>query len=177
MARLRRYLTRWMELSTIEHSFDAVSDLMLREQFVSIRPQELALFLKERVPRTTEDTLKLAEQYVEAHGGSLVTNRSTRTTATAVNRPSQSTNTQPQHSSQSSKPRSDRSKKCYICHKDGQFASDYQKNRKNKTAAAAQEQEEQPPRRRSDRRRPVQRSQSPLDWRKLDYDKREDLPV
>ena len=29
VARLRRYLTRWVELSDIEHSFNAVSDLML----------------------------------------------------------------------------------------------------------------------------------------------------
>ena len=152
VARLRRYLTRWMELSDIEHSFDAVSDLMLREQFVSMCPQELALFLKERVPRTIEETSKLAEQYVEAHGGSLVANRSTRATPTAVNRPSQSTNTQPQHSSQRSEPRSDRSKKCYICHKEGHFASDCLKNRKNKTAAAAQEQEEQKPTRQRDRK-------------------------
>ena len=51
VARLRRYLTKWMELSDIVHSFDAVSDLMLREQFVSMCHQKLALFLKERVPR------------------------------------------------------------------------------------------------------------------------------
>ena len=112
VARLRRYLTRWMELSDIEHSFDAV----LREQFVSMCLQELALFLKECVPRTMEETSKLAEQYVEARGGSLATNRFTRATPTAVNRPLQSTNTH-SPSSQRSEPRPDRSKKCYICHK------------------------------------------------------------
>ena len=175
VARLRRYITRWVELSDIEHSFDAVSDLMLRKQFISMCLQELALFLKERVPRTIEDTTKL-EEYVEAHGGSFVTNRSTRATPTAVNRPSQSTNTQQQHSSQRSETRSDRSKKCYICHKEGHFASECQKNRKNKAAAAAQEQEEQPARRRNNRRRPVQLSQSPPDWRKRDHDKREENP-
>ena len=176
VARLRRYLTRWMELSDVEHSSDAVSDFMLREQFVSMCPQEMALFLKERVQRTIEETSKIAEQYVEAHGGSLVANRSTRATPTAVNRQSQSTNTLPQPSSQRSEPRSDRSKKCYICHKDGHFASDCLKNRKNRTAAAAQEQEEQPARHRSNRRRPVQRSRIPLDLRKRDHDKREENP-
>ena len=40
------------------------------------------------------------------------------------------------------------------------------KNRKNRTAATAQEQEKQSARRRSNRRRPVQLSQSTLDWRK-----------
>ena len=60
MARLRRYLTRWLELSDIEYLFDAVSYLMLREQFISMCPQELALFLIERVARTLEETSKLA---------------------------------------------------------------------------------------------------------------------
>ena len=36
VVRLQRYLTRWMELLDIQHSFDAVSDLMLREQFVCV---------------------------------------------------------------------------------------------------------------------------------------------
>ena len=117
----------------------------------------------ERVQMTMEETSNNAEQYVEAHGGSLVVNRSRRTTPTAVNQPSQSTTTQPQPSSQRSEPRPDWSKKCYICQKEGYFASDCQRNRKNKTAAEAQEQEEQPARRRSNRRRPLQRSQSPLD--------------
>ena len=139
-----------------------------------MRPQELVLFLKERVPRTIEETSKLAEQYIEAYGGLLVANRSTRSTAPAVNRPSQSTNTQPQHSSQRSVPRSDWSKKCFICHKDGHFANDCQKNRKNKTAAAAQEQDEQLARCRKNRRQSVQRSQSLQDWRKRDHDKREE---
>ena len=37
VGRLRRYLTWWKELSDIEHSFDTVSNLVLRERFVSTR--------------------------------------------------------------------------------------------------------------------------------------------
>ena len=84
-----------MELSDIEHSFDAVSDLMLEEPFVSLCSQELALFVKECVPSTIEETSKLSEQYDEVHGVTLVANKSTRVIPTTVNRPLQSTNMQP----------------------------------------------------------------------------------
>ncbi len=176
VARLRRYLTRWMELSGIEHSYDALSDLMLREQFISMCSQELAMFLKERVPKTIAEVTKLAEQYVEAHGVSLITSRPTRSAQPVTSRPPQSTNVQTQQSSQHDS-KSDRPKKCFICHQDSHFARDCPKNRKNKTAAAAhQTQEEQPQQRQkgSVRRRRQQRSQSPNDWRKRDPDEQRD---
>ena len=72
---------------------------------------------------------------------------------------------QPQHSSQRSEPRSDRFKKCDICHKDGHFASDCLKNRKNRIAAAAHEQDEQPAHRRSNTTGRLERR---------DHDKREE---
>ena len=67
--RLENYFCRWLDLASTKRSFDGVKDLLLREQFINGCGKELALFLKERMPRNIEEMTKLAEQYVEAHGG------------------------------------------------------------------------------------------------------------
>ena len=68
MDRLRNYFERWIEFGEIEKSFDALLDLMLREQFVLNCNKPLAVFLKERIPKTSKEMACLAEQYVEARG-------------------------------------------------------------------------------------------------------------
>ena len=74
-ARLRRYLNRWIELSEVSEDFDKLVDLFLREQFVSMCSKDLSVFLRERVPQDMEELIDLAEHYVEAHGGSLVSGK------------------------------------------------------------------------------------------------------
>ncbi|MCG8078922.1 MAG: hypothetical protein JAY75_22120, partial [Candidatus Thiodiazotropha taylori] len=77
VARLRRYFTRWVELTEINKDFQGLSDLLIREQFIGTCSENMRLFLRERVPQSVEDMTKLAEQYMEAHGGSItVTKRS-----------------------------------------------------------------------------------------------------
>ena len=68
MDRLKNYYERWIDFGEVEKTFDALLDLMLREQFVSNCNKPLAVFLKERIPKTSKEMASLAEQYVEAHG-------------------------------------------------------------------------------------------------------------
>ena len=45
--------------------------LLIREQFVNTCSAEMALFFRERVPKNISEMVKLAGQYLEAHGMSL----------------------------------------------------------------------------------------------------------
>ncbi|XP_071510123.1 uncharacterized protein [Diadema antillarum] len=67
--RLESYLERWIELSGTAVTFDGLKDLLLRGQFVEGCPRELALFVKERQPCTLDEATSIAEQYLEARGG------------------------------------------------------------------------------------------------------------
>jgi hypothetical protein len=67
ISRIRRYLQRWVELSGIEKTFDALQDLLIKEQYLRTCSRDLDIFLRERVPKNVEDLTTLAEQYIEAH--------------------------------------------------------------------------------------------------------------
>ncbi|XP_041375943.1 uncharacterized protein LOC121388603 [Gigantopelta aegis] len=64
--RLASYLRRWLEMSKTEHTFKALFDVIMRDQFVQICNRELALFLKERTPTTIDEMAVLADQFREA---------------------------------------------------------------------------------------------------------------
>ncbi|XP_071949807.1 uncharacterized protein [Antedon mediterranea] len=68
-ARIENYLTRWIELAEATQSYDGLKDLLLREQFTDGCGRELALFLRERQPKTIGEMADIAEQYLEARGG------------------------------------------------------------------------------------------------------------
>ena len=57
IVRLERYLLRLMELSHTECSFEGLKDLIVKDQFIDSCPKELAIHV-----------LKIADQYLEAHG-------------------------------------------------------------------------------------------------------------
>ena len=67
IVRLRNYFRRWVELSKTAKSFDALEDLLIREQFLNSCNKNLAVFLKERSPKSTDEMAQLAEMYLEAH--------------------------------------------------------------------------------------------------------------
>ena len=66
--RLTNYFERWVEFGEVSKSFGNLSDLVLRKQFLVNCSKPLAVFLKERVPKTVKEMACLAEQFVEAHG-------------------------------------------------------------------------------------------------------------
>lgn len=68
--RLQDYLKRWIEFSDIEDTVEGLTDLLVRDQLLQVCNRDMSLFLRERVPNRLPVMVKLAEQYIDAHGGS-----------------------------------------------------------------------------------------------------------
>ena len=64
--RMKSYFTRWIDMTSIEKSYEGLQDLILREQLTFICNRDLELFLREREPKSLEQASKLADQYKEA---------------------------------------------------------------------------------------------------------------
>ena len=64
--RMKSYFTRWIDMASIEKSYEGLQDLILREQLTFVCNRELELFLREREPKSLEQASKLADQYKEA---------------------------------------------------------------------------------------------------------------
>ena len=108
VARLSRYFCRWVELSGITKTYDGLQDFMVREQYLSICGQNLAIFLRERTPKDTKEMTRLAEQYIEARGMEYESDSNFKTAAAAfpVRTPSYG------------------ERQCYICHRTNHIARD-----------------------------------------------------
>jgi len=61
--RLDNYLVRWIELAKVEKTFEGLKDLFVKEQYLSVCPTDLALFLRERAPENLENLSVLTQQY------------------------------------------------------------------------------------------------------------------
>ncbi|XP_075749486.1 uncharacterized protein LOC142814527 isoform X1 [Rhipicephalus microplus] len=68
-ARLCHYFDRWIELSGTAQEYDELRELLIREQFLTSCHPSLSLYLKERKADSLEDMLELADQFLEAQGG------------------------------------------------------------------------------------------------------------
>ena len=66
LSRLKHYLLQWIELSKIEHSFEDVMDVLLREQFLCSCPRDLSLFLRERSVKNVSSISEWAEVYADS---------------------------------------------------------------------------------------------------------------
>ena len=64
--RMKSYFTRWIDMASIEKSYEGLQDLILREQLTFICNRDLELFLRVREPKSLEQASKLADQYKEA---------------------------------------------------------------------------------------------------------------
>ena len=58
--RMKSYFTRWIDMASIEKSFEGLQDLILPEQLTFIFNRDLELFLREREPKSLEQASKLA---------------------------------------------------------------------------------------------------------------------
>ena len=67
-----------MKLAKVEKSFDGVVELMVREQFTNVCPKELSVYLNERGPKTLDELVTWAEQYLMAHNKKLSSSQSRR---------------------------------------------------------------------------------------------------
>jgi len=120
IARLTRYFKRWVQLAGVEHDTELLKDLLIREQFIESCTPEMALFLKERNPKSVEEATRIAEQYVEAHASG--TRDKYRFINTTWRGPaSNTTQGTAQHPEIRDSPRS---RACYACGRDGHLARD-----------------------------------------------------
>ena len=66
--RLKNYLAKWLELSgSSPDNFDALVDLIVKEQFISACSEDLALYLLERGPKDLVELTTWAQKYLIAH--------------------------------------------------------------------------------------------------------------
>ena len=64
--RMKNYFTRWIDMASIDKTYEGLQDLILREQLTFICNRDLELFLLEREPKSLEQANKFADQYKEA---------------------------------------------------------------------------------------------------------------
>ncbi len=122
--RLSSYLDRWVSMSKSDQTYEDLYDLMIREQFVSTCNRELALFLKERIPKSIAQMAQLADQYREARPflsiTHLVSSRSSRSTV-----PHNSSKPREEQLPRKPGGKSDYSdRRCFKCGKHGHIAVD-----------------------------------------------------
>ena len=118
-----------MVLCTVEFDgkvrtcFEALTDLLVREQFLSVCSIEMALFKREKVPQNTEVMTTLADHYIEAHGGCF-TGRSVKKKDVAI-KPRSDSLLHKTDTSQPTKPQFSRSKReCFYCNKKGHMMAE-----------------------------------------------------
>ena len=66
--RFKNYLAKWLELSgSSSGDFDAIVDLIVKEQFINACSEELAVYLQEIGPKDLAELTTLAQQYLITH--------------------------------------------------------------------------------------------------------------
>ncbi|XP_041467568.1 uncharacterized protein LOC121417899 [Lytechinus variegatus] len=112
--RLKRYLHRWVELSSMTENFEGLVELMTVDQIYAGCGKEMKQFLKERRPEGLGDLTKLAEQYCEAHPNMKENKAKDSSSKRPVNGQAPSGEQRKGHKSGSSG--------CFICGKGGHLA-------------------------------------------------------
>ena len=74
--RLKNYLAKWLELSgSSPDNFDALVDLIVKEQFINACSEDLAMYLLERGPKDLVELTTWAQKYLIAHKEQLGKNK------------------------------------------------------------------------------------------------------
>ena len=138
LVRIEHYLERWVELSGIDRTYEGIIDMLLRQQFIEKGGSDLAIFLKERKPNSVSGMAKLADTFVEAHGGLFGKPKKNPhgsnnmkpmkkgDTDTVLSNPFRENKSSRISSSShgSEKPTRRQKGPCYVCNKMGHFAQD-----------------------------------------------------
>ena len=123
ITRIRSYLNHWIEMAEIK-SYDAFKDLIIREQFSNICPQELTKHLKEDEFVSMENMCEQAERYLEAHNQTLYNDtrkEKPHIQATYDNRTETYAGSE---QNRDAKPEFRQGKECYNCHKIGHIKTE-----------------------------------------------------
>ena len=109
ITRLRNYLNRWMEMAHVEREFDAIYDMIVKEQFVKKCSNDLSVYLKEKSFETLEEMAEQAERFLIAHNKEMATGKD-------KNRPT--TRTSPTYQSYKTV------RECFNCRRPGHVRTD-----------------------------------------------------
>ena len=122
IARLSNYFSRWLDFSGIEKTFEALRDLMVREQYLDACTVDLAVFLRERALTDLADLAEVAQKYLDAH----VSKGHHHKTGKVDEKPNADN-----VSNQTKTEKSVRSTKtCFTCNRPGHVAKDCFRNKK-----------------------------------------------
>ena len=66
VCRIKGYLDRWIQLAKIEKKFESLRELIIKEQYLSVCEEHLAIYLRERNPKELTEVVKLADTYLDA---------------------------------------------------------------------------------------------------------------
>ena len=75
ITRLRNYLDRWMEMAHVDREFEALYDMMVKEQFVKKCSSDLSVYLKEKSFKNLEEMADQAKRFLIAHNKEMATKR------------------------------------------------------------------------------------------------------
>ena len=108
--RLKNYLAKWLELSgSSPQNFNALVDLIVKEQFINACSEDLAMYLLERGPKDLVELTTWAQKYLIAHKEQLGKSKAT----VQPRRVDQKETTQSKPDSSQGR---QRSLQCYRCH-------------------------------------------------------------
>ena len=126
-SRLCSYLNKWLTMAKVEKSFEAVSDFMVRDQFLEACSRELFVHLKPKAFENLDAMAKEADLFAEARGGVF----------SCVNKGQRDNNKGAAQSKPESKPSGKPEIKCGICGK-GHLTIRCYKNPDRKQAYSAE---------------------------------------
>ena len=110
VTRMKNYLAKFLELSgSSPQNFDALVDLIVKEQFINACSEDLAMYLLERGPKDLVDLTTYAQKYLIAHKEQLGKSKAT----VQPRRADQKKMTQSKPDSSQGR---ERSLQCYRCH-------------------------------------------------------------
>lgn len=124
ITRLGNYLQRWIEMANTEKTYDGLTSLVIKEQYINSCHLELALFLKERAPANLTILGELAQQFLDAHASNRFTTSTSRTNPRVhIQTDNHYRGNQNQSDMRQGRNNSSRdSRKCYSCGKVGHVA-------------------------------------------------------
>ena len=67
ISRLTGYVTKWIDLSKTQKTFEGIRDLMVKEQYMDSCSRDLAVHLRERAPADLAQVAEISEKYLAAH--------------------------------------------------------------------------------------------------------------